>query len=306
MEGQSAQPSPPAPSVGPKHNSNDGRPAATAAARNDDVGLVVARAKKAAASLWMMIHAEVSALVSMIFLFFGTYLSSLPTFATVRLILRTNDFTAYFDSRHHEFLVLTRPLPTSSTYPPLIRTAPKQLNNALITLPAEKQRSSWLTYVAVPPAQDLAVPTASEGATMPRSCWPATADAARYGPVRRWGNSSTDRASFGRSTTAWCARSSHVMLPPCWTRLSPSLLITSLLGKTTASTSMDAPKLCHEEAASPVRLNWPTLFTKRVGSDRVAVPKRTPPIYHQHQQSTTTPSSLRRPHGNGVPRAVFS
>ena len=29
------------------------------AARDNDVGLVVARAKKAAASLWMMIHAEV-------------------------------------------------------------------------------------------------------------------------------------------------------------------------------------------------------------------------------------------------------
>ena len=41
-----------------KHSINNDGPS-PAAARDDDVGLVVARAKKAAASLWMMIHAEV-------------------------------------------------------------------------------------------------------------------------------------------------------------------------------------------------------------------------------------------------------
>ena len=45
-----------------KHSINNVGPS-PATARDDDVGLVVARAKKAAASLWMMIHAEVRRIV---------------------------------------------------------------------------------------------------------------------------------------------------------------------------------------------------------------------------------------------------
>ena len=45
-----------------KHSINNVGPS-PATARDDDVGLVVARAKKAAASLWMMIHAEVRKIV---------------------------------------------------------------------------------------------------------------------------------------------------------------------------------------------------------------------------------------------------
>ena len=45
-----------------KHSINNVGPSPTTA-RDDDVGLVVARAKKAAASLWMMIHAEVRRIV---------------------------------------------------------------------------------------------------------------------------------------------------------------------------------------------------------------------------------------------------
>lgn len=41
-----------------KHSINNNVGPSPATARDDDVGLVVARAKKAAASLWMMIHAE--------------------------------------------------------------------------------------------------------------------------------------------------------------------------------------------------------------------------------------------------------
>ena len=82
MEGQSAQASPPAPSVGPKHISNDGRPAAaTATTRNDDVGLVVTRAKRAAASLWMLIHAEVSVLVPYDIFIFSAHL--VPSFLSL-------------------------------------------------------------------------------------------------------------------------------------------------------------------------------------------------------------------------------
>ena len=82
MEGPSAQASPPAPSVGPKHISNDGRSAATATTRNDDdVGLVVTRAKRAAASLWMLIHAEVSVLVPYDIFIFSAHL--VPSFLSL-------------------------------------------------------------------------------------------------------------------------------------------------------------------------------------------------------------------------------
>ena len=93
------------PSLGAKHTSNDG-PSPATAARDDDVGLVVARAKKAAASLWMMIHAEVSKehlplfwahLVPYFFSGFASDLCSLLCTARTTLPL------TYFDTRPVDF-----------------------------------------------------------------------------------------------------------------------------------------------------------------------------------------------------------
>ena len=125
MEGPSAQASSPQ-SVGPKHIiSNDGpaTAAATTNTRNDDVGLVVTRAKKAAASLWMLIHAEVSD--SLTHNLCGT------SCAIFLLFLRLLPF----DSLHKTFLPLTSILaatnfgPNSETCSPPLFNLPTAHQN---------------------------------------------------------------------------------------------------------------------------------------------------------------------------------